>query len=237
MPLLSESFITNFKNDPITNIILFFDELDKTLGVGQSTDASWVYLSEAYSFITEVLKAKILPIEFDPPFSFSSLGTDNNENCSKVYNYLYQIKQSCIKLNLLHQSDSLSTKFKTLLGVNNDFSYEFSESDLNTIQETLHRLRKLISEADYFSEEHQQRLLSRLEKLQSEMHKKISDLDRFWGLIGDAGIMLGKFGEQAKPIIDRIRDVADIVWQTQSRTEKLPNNAKFPFLAHKSSNE
>ena len=77
-----------------------------------------------------------------------------------------------------------------------------------------------------------QRLLVRLEKLQSEMHKKVSDLDRFRGLIGDAGVVLGKLGKDAKPIVDRIKEVADIVWQTQSRTEELPSGTKIPMLTN-----
>jgi hypothetical protein len=68
----------------------------------------------------------------------------------------------------------------------------------------------------------------------SELHKKVSDLDRFWGLIGDAGVVVGKLGENAKPIVDRIREIADIVWQTQSRAEELPSGTKLPQLEHKS---
>lgn len=78
-------------------------------------------------------------------------------------------------------------------------------------------------------------LLLRLEKVQSEMHKKMSDLDRFWGLIGDAGVALGKFGTEAKPIVDRIREISEIVWRTQARAEELPSNTPLPLLAYKDS--
>jgi hypothetical protein len=75
--------------------------------------------------------------------------------------------------------------------------------------------------------------LKRLESLQAEMHKRVSDLDRFWGLIGDAGVVLGKFGKDAKPFVDRIRDIADIVWRTQSRAEELPSGTSSPLLENK----
>jgi hypothetical protein len=55
-------------------------------------------------------------------------------------------------------------------------------------------------------------------------------LDRLWGLIGDAGVVLGKFGESAKPIVDRIKEIAEIVWQTQSRAEELPSGTPIPLL-------
>ena len=60
-------------------------------------------------------------------------------------------------------------------------------------------------------------------------------MDRFWGLIGDAGVVVGKLGNDAKPIVDRIREIADIVWRTQSRAEELPSGTKLPQLENKPS--
>ncbi len=34
----------------------------------------------------------------------------------------------------------------------------------------------------------------------------------------------------AKPIVDRIREIADIVWQTQTRAEELRSGTSMPFL-------
>ena len=70
--------------------------------------------------------------------------------------------------------------------------------------------------------------------MQSELHKRVSDLDRFWGLIGDAGVVLGKFGEDAQPFVERIREIAEIVWRTQSRAEELPSGTHPPLLKEKS---
>ncbi len=63
------------------------------------------------------------------------------------------------------------------------------------------------SGSELFTAEHQQRILKRLEKLESELHKKVSDLDKFWGLIGDADVAIRKFGKNAKPIVDRIKEM------------------------------
>lgn len=88
----------------------------------------------------------------------------------------------------------------------------------------------MISESKLFDENHKSRLLKRLERLQSELHKKVSDLDRFWGLIGEAGVAIGKFGNDVKPIVDRIREIAEIVWRTQARGEELPSGMPIPML-------
>ena len=116
---------------------------------------------------------------------------------------------------------------------NKGFSYEFSTGDVTRIQTLLNELRTLIQKNRDLAEDHRQRVLQRLERLQAELHKKMSDIDRFWGLIGDAGVMIGKFGKDAKPIVERIREIADIVWRTQARAEQLPSNTPLPLLEDK----
>ncbi len=97
------------------------------------------------------------------------------------------------------------------------FVYEFSDGDLEIIQKLLNEMRDLVTESNIFEDKHRRRLLKRLERLQQELHKKQSDLDHFWGLVGDAGVVLGKFGDDAKPFVDRIKEISEIVWRTQSR--------------------
>jgi hypothetical protein len=58
----------------------------------------------------------------------------------------------------------------------------------------------------------------------------MSNYDRFHGLIGDSGILLGKFGQDAKPFVDRVREILSIVWLSQARTEELPSNTPQHYL-------
>jgi hypothetical protein len=55
-------------------------------------------------------------------------------------------------------------------------------------------------------------------------------LDRFYGLVGDAGVLLGKFGRDAKPFVDRIREIVEIVWRAQANAEELPSSVRSPSL-------
>jgi hypothetical protein len=77
-------------------------------------------------------------------------------------------------------------------------------------------------------------MLKRLEKMQSELHKKMSDISRFYELMGDAGVALGKLGEGAKPLVDRIKEIVDIGWKSQARAEQLQSDAENPMLGHES---
>jgi len=129
----------------------------------------------------------------------------------------------------------LKSRFTTKFG--RGFFYEFSEGDVSRIQVLINEVRQLITESGLIAGEHKSRLLKRLEGLQRELHKKVSDLDRFWGLIGEAGVMIGKFGNDVKPIVDRIREIAEIVWRTQARTEELPSGIPSPMLKPPSQEE
>jgi hypothetical protein len=140
-------------------------------------------------------------------------------------------EQRLARINL-HE---FKAKFANKLGT--AFLYEFSEGDLNRVQQLIDELRKELNTSKLFESNHRSRLLSRLERVQSELHKKVSDLDRLWGLIGDAGVVLGKFGNDAKPFVDRVREIADIVWRTQARAEELPSGTKPPLLENKDQSE
>ncbi len=117
--------------------------------------------------------------------------------------------------------------FSTLIG--RSFHYSLSEADSKRIQDLINELRTLISESETF-EHHKRRILERLEHLQVELHQRISSLDRFYGLIGDAGVLLGKFGNDAKPFVDRIREIVEIVWRSQANAEQLPASARPALL-------
>jgi len=163
-------------------------------------------------------------------FDFKPLIIDTNkvDNVGKIFNFFTSFR-SIVKTRLTSDNiEKQREKFHNLF--NNTFNYEFSQGDLDRIQTLLNEIRNNLSSSELFTAEHKQRLLKRLEKLQAELHKKVSDLDRFWGLIGDAGVAIGKFGRDAKPLVDRIREIADIVWRTQARAEELPSGSNMPFL-------
>ncbi|MBT3667502.1 MAG: hypothetical protein HN548_08490 [Opitutae bacterium] len=131
-------------------------------------------------------------------------------------------------------NDSTS-QFAAKLGAG--FIYEFSEGNLDKVQTNINELRDLISGSEVIEDNHKQHLLKRLERLQSELHKKMSDLDRFLVFVGDAGVVMGKFGKDAKPLTYRIKDIVNIVWRTQARAEELESGAPNPFLKQNNDSE
>jgi len=169
---------------------------------------------ERYALLKSVLKNVEIGVgEF-------SLGHDQTSNINSLRSYFQTVSQTIGTALVQGLLDKELEKFGKRYGA--DFYYEFSDDDIAKIQSLINDLRSQVSNSNLFEENHRQRLLRRLERLQSELHKRLSDLDRFWGFCADASVMLRKFGEDAKPIVNRVRELADIVWESQARAEALP---------------
>ncbi|MBI3222168.1 MAG: hypothetical protein HYZ46_03640 [Nitrosomonadales bacterium] len=226
--LYPEEFIDFVKSEPINGTIRICQKAISAVQENKGYNAeSFEMLLEAYALLLEMKDANLLPISFD----FPSISGKSNTDYVHIHNALERIAAQCSEEASKLRLKFFRSRFHSSLGT--DFVYEFSQGDLKRVQELINDLREKIAATKQLEPEHQQRLLRRLEKLQAEMHKKISDLDRFWGLVGDAGVVMGKLGKDAKPIVDRIREIADIVWQTQSRAEELPSGTSLPILEDK----
>jgi len=113
-------------------------------------------------------------------------------------------------------------RFSNSLG--NGFVYEFPDEDFDRIQELINVLRDEIKDCDLLEEEHRVRLLKKLEKLQGEFHKKMSNLDMFFGIMLDSSVVLGKVGENIKPLTDRMREIGEIALKIFCKSEGIPTN-------------
>jgi len=132
---------------------------------------------------------------------------------------------------LIYKIENIATDGLSIYGTDDDKSlinrgyndlgqYKFNENDFDRVQELINELRVIVTKATSVDADHKSRLLKRLEKLQSELHKHTSDFDKFWGLFGEVGPIIGKFGEDTKPFVDRVRELMDIVKRTQSSSNE-----------------
>ncbi len=182
---------------------------------------------DAFALLSRFLERSGLVVEMPV------LPEERHEIISAIQQWFRSVQEQMEKKESQLLIESAMKKYVSRFEVG--FLYEFSEGDLKRVQQLISELRNELVQNKLFEEDHRARLLKRLEKLQSELHKKVSDLDRFWGMVGDMGVVLGKFGNDAKPIVDRLREIAGIVWRTQSRAEELPSDTTSPLLSDKSS--
>lgn len=231
--LVSEEALAAAKTDPISAIVQICEAISRHLEETADQGNEWTrkdydLLIEAYAFIESLIDAGLLE-PLSPPLA---LGGTMADDCRNINGFLKDTGNLLEAESRRLKLQTFKNRFNMELGTK--FFYEFSQGDVDRIQILVNELRENISKSAHFEKDHQQRLLARLEKLQSEIHKKMSDIDKFWGLVGDAGVVLGKLGKDAKPIVDRVKEIADIVWRTQSRAEELPSGTKTPLLEESS---
>jgi len=155
--------------------------------------------------------------------TFSQLGTSRPENTKAILT-AFELFEANISSNLTQRRSRglLTTKTQEYEEI---FAkapyYEFSDTDFNRIQVLTNEMRDLIRASALITEDHKRRLLRRLEAMQAELHKKTRDIERFWGFIGEAGIVIRKFGEDAKPITERVQELGKIVIAVIMATEGI----------------
>lgn len=223
MKLYDETFLSNLDDDPkvaLFNICKQFTlaRAAKRVGVEEHF--------EAYALIEAFVSANDLNIEIP------ELPEARDQRLSAILVFIHKMQQELTQYVQFDEEQRLIRGFRSEFSayIEKSFVYEFSGGDIKRIQTLLNELRELVMGSSLFDEKHRRRLLKRVENLQKDLHKKQSDLDHFWGLVGDAGVAIGKFGKDAKPFVDRIKEITNIVWRTQSRAEELPSDSEPPAL-------
>ena len=144
---------------------------------------------------------------------FPEIGPQRHQNIANVTAYFIRLRdQARTELTGRYSRGYFETKTEEYAALFSRVSvYEFPENDFKRVHELVRELRDLIRSSTLISDEHKRRLLRRLEAMQAELHKKTSDIDRFWGFIGEAGIAMRKFGEDLAPISERVLELGGIV--------------------------
>ncbi|WP_241067960.1 hypothetical protein [Achromobacter insuavis] len=225
--LFNDDFIDGISARPYASAMeicrAVINEMHEDDEYGQWRDSEYDALQEGYALLEAMIKGGLIP-EFAPLIiPKGSIGDD----CRAMIDFVHAIDRAVQAQANLQKFDEIQQRMSRRLGVG--FVYEFSQGDLDRIQVLLSELRKEISSSTLYADGHRERLLARLEKLQAETHKKMSNIDKFWSLLGDAGVAVGKFGENSKPMFDRINEILKIVWRTQARAEDLPSDAPAPL--------
>ena len=223
--MFTEEFLRSLSGDPILDMQRICEQILSEIPTKKysSRDEQYIELLDATGLF--LLLVEVHKLDFHLP----NLTSDIGSNINLLMDFYRTIKR---KIDVDASTLIIArAKVKYSILTETIFVYEFSDGDLKRIQQLINELRDIISESKEIGDDHKRRLLKKLEKLQSELHKKMSDLDRFWGILGEAGVILYNLGVNAKPMIDRIREIIYIVWRTQSMAEELPSDAPFSLLS------
>jgi hypothetical protein len=144
---------------------------------------------------------------------FPQIGPQRHQNVASVTAYFARLRDLVrTELSGRYSRGYFETKTEEYVALFSRVSvYEFSDTDFKRVHDLIRELRELIRASTLITDDHKRRLLRRLEAMHAELHKKTSDIDRFWGFIGEAGIAMRKFGEDLSPISERVLELGGIV--------------------------
>lgn len=183
-------------------------------------------LLEACAVILSLAEHELIAHFNSPPSLEGHMGSV----CNSMRQFLRDTQADMVGQTSAKKMEALKKGFAVSLA--NGFGYEFTEGDIKRVQGLINELRDELSKEARLDDGHKRRLMARLEALQKELHKKVSDLNSFYGLMGDFGIAIGKLGTDAKPFTDRIKEIVQIGWKSQARAEQLPSSAENPMIGN-----
>ncbi len=95
----------------------------------------------------------------------------------------------------------------------------------------LNHIRGIIEQSE-IPDNKKNALFRKLNELSAEVDRTGTRTDGFLGLIGDLGVRLGQFGEDAKPLTKELNSLLRIVMRSRARAEDiaLPKSEEFPLL-------
>jgi hypothetical protein len=209
--MLSDEFFANLDSDPMIALNTV------CLEYLQNEESVDNYL-EAYAVIEVMVETNDMSIDM------KNFDIDDAQLSVKIKTWInvVYIKTSQYIQSVDRTKALAGFRDKAKISIGKSFVYEFSDADYDRTQELINTLRDQFTKSTLFTPEHRQRLLKRLEKLQSEFHKKVSTLDGFFALAGEAGVVIGKFGKDVKPMVDTIKSITGIVMKTQAKAEGVP---------------
>jgi len=98
-----------------------------------------------------------------------------------------------------------------------------TKKQLSEVQLKINELRDIVNTSELFDNNHKNRLLKIIEKLQREINQPVPNYDL--ALAGTIRLArtLGKSGQEIKPLTDRIKDLFGIFSQADSGILRLPS--------------
>jgi len=221
-PIFSKSFIDSLPDDNDEALYMICNQYYISLqGANDEMKVKKYYkvILKAYAFLKVILRTRGIGGLYNYEIICDPY-TDINK-IEKIFNKIgADAKKSVETKERKSLFDKYSEEYDSL--IDSGLKFEFSESNLEEIQALINQLRDEIQKSHVLPEGHRVRLLRRLEKFQSELHKTMSNLDTFWSFFGDAGAVLGKFGKEVKPLVDQIREIAKIITSCLAASQGLP---------------
>lgn len=115
--------------------------------------------------------------------------------------------------------------------------FELQTEERDLLLKRCEQMRKIVWSSTAFDGPHRTRLLRRISAMEIEIQKEKGLFDVILGGISDFGETSGKFGNDIKPLTDRMREVAQITRKQTPDYAELPAPEEVPQLTPPSSEQ
>jgi hypothetical protein len=201
----TEEFLDALPEDRLEAVVVLCDKFFSI--VEHNNDIDVACLLDALAVIQAFCEARGVD------YTSVSFSDSTNECYGQVINWIRELLNDTNQ-TLLRQNTTSGLAAKRALYAQRfgaPTGYSFEPSGFARIQVLITELRDLITDSKLLDDRHRLRLLRRLEAMQAELHEKNSDIDRFWGFIGEVSVAVRKFGDDLKPITERAQEVSRII--------------------------
>lgn len=199
---------------------------------GATADVNSNLLLEAGMLLDMMSRNKLITTQHDLP----AMVGGKPKRPTEFYNYITLVHGELDAIVARDKAIQFQAEIEERLtrAITGSFGYELTDGDLKQMQALVDQLRTLIIDSEELDDGHRTRILKRLEKVQGELHKKLSTLDSVYCLAIEASIVAGKIGKNAEPLVKVAKAISGIAWRTHAHTEGLPSSAAPQLLGDES---
>lgn len=216
--LFSHDFLADLKHEPVAGCLKVCSTV---FGRLSKDDAAWTdsdhrLLCEAYAVVSALVEGGLLPVKLDAP----AVRGRTADDCSALRQYLEQAVRLCREVQTRQRLDQLKLSVRWSMGLG--VQYAFGATELKRLKELAHQMDAALVQGEALPDGLTQRLRARIARLLADLRPALPDMDRFWGLMGDARVIRASGNTQARQLAGWLGEMSDIVWHAQARAEGLP---------------
>lgn len=101
-------------------------------------------------------------------------------------------------------------------------TFELDVDDKARVFDLSSKMRKIVFASAVFDDAHKRRLLDRISAIENEVKQPKGRLDVILGGVSDVGDTLKKFGQDLKPLSDRMSEIKRITQRNSDQYEQIP---------------
>jgi len=145
------------------------------------------------------------------PYKFSGIVSNMETYVTQGHEFEGDFYKCVERLIALLSINKKLDKLEPTLDDDDDLAYfQITQAEKTAITMLAADMRKIVSTSNQFDMPHKVRLLKRISAIEQEIHKEKGLFDVILGGISDIGETAGQFGEDVKPLVERMAEIEQI---------------------------